>query len=549
MLTVLEMLPLSKGFIGVGWRHLSWLCRRQLGRGVVPTLFASVLCSASIAHGQPQAAPVAPVAPAAVPAPNAPAAAPPAVTPAVAPPAATPTPFVQILGFPARLAKLTPPGEPSCVPEAKLEQGAQTYVACGSEGVWLVELGREPSQDRLIDRYSLEGRAVDLYLRRGRVWVELVTPSARLLESSPAGAPHAAREPEQPAPMPTAPVGGAEELVGLDTAVRSPSPPVEVVPSGRVLSSSLGELVIDLGRAHGITPGDHIELSVSIEERSPLGEVGRREVVAVGLVSSSMDERSLVQLGVGEDVPVGAEAVLTDARLTSNRSAPPRVSGVWSLSAMFRPFFVLDELGAGALNEIAIGYRAKDRVRYQLLMAPLGFAGVDGGSSFAALVVGLVSYDTRLFEIGLGFGAQTVNDGDFEPGSGLTVAQSLRFGSSDGLNFAFRNDISLFHSEFEYSAFTGQAQIPVSERGWLLIGGGGGTVGYGFFEMGGRMLLYGNGTRGSLFLRGTTGYAALFRNISPDEFASSQDGFFGGTSFDDVTYAGPLLGAGFEWRH
>ena len=348
--------------------------------------------------------------------------------------------------------------------------------------------------------------------------------------------------------MPSALGDGGDARGNLDQALTpAPSKPVEVVPSGRVLSSALGEIVIDLGRAQGVVPGNHVEFSVSIEEQGALGEMERREVVAIGLVSSSTDERSLVVLGVGEDVPVGAEAVPTDKRLTSNRSAPPRVPGVWSLSAMLRPFFVLDELGGGALNELAVSYHARGRVRYQLLMSPLGFAGANGGSTFAALLVGLVSYDTRLFEIGIGLGAQTVNDGDFEPGSGLTIAQSLRFGSLDGLNFSFRNDISLFHSEFEYSAFTGQAQIPVSERGWLLIGGGGGTVGYGFFEMGGRMLLYGNGTRGSLFLRGTTGYAALFQNVAPD--FGVQDPFFFGSSFDDVMYAGPLVGAGFEWRH
>ena len=127
--------------------------------------------------------------------------------------------------------------------------------------------------------------------------------------------------------------------------------------------------------------------------------------------------------------------------------------------------------------------------------------------------------------------------------TGVTVSQSLRVGALDGLHLAIRNDISLFHSEFEYSAFNGQAQIPVADRGWLVLQGGGGSVGYGFFEVGGKALLVGNGAPGSLFVRGTIGYATLFEDRGILSLPSS-NGFFE----DDVNHAGPLVGLGIEWR-
>ena len=53
-----------------------------------------------------------------------------------------------------------------------------------------------------------------------------------------------------------------------------------------------------------------------------------------------------------------------------------------------------------------------------------------------------------------------------------------------------------------------QTQIPVSRGYWLLLGGGGGNVGYGYGELGLRVLLKGNGRAGSAFLTTTAGGAA-----------------------------------------
>jgi len=437
-----------------------------------------------------------------------------------------------------RMARLTPAGALECSPRASLEVARRTLVACGAAGVWVVELGA-PGGDRLLERRRVDGRAVGLFSRGGRVWVEVESLSAHPFEWVSADAPpvepapHA--EPAQAAPTPPAPPPATPT-----PAVRSH--PIEVEIIGRVVRSRGGSLVVDLGRRQGVSVGNRIELS--IQRESPLGHFRDREVLAVGRVVSVADEQSLIEVGVGEDVPIDAEARLTTRDATGSRTAPPRVHGLWTLAGVVRPFFVLDQLGFGALSELGVGYQTEGPLRVQLLSSPLAFSSADDGSALSAAAVGLVSYDTRLFEIGVGLGAQTVNDSDYRPGSGLTISQSLRFGALDGLNLSIRNDISLFHSEFDYSAFNGAAQVPVTERGWLVLQGGGGSVGYAFFEAGGKVLWLGNGTRGSVFLRGTIGYATVYRNASRFD-VSLDTGFVDG---DDVDHAGPLVGFGVEWR-
>jgi hypothetical protein len=75
---------------------------------------------------------------------------------------------------------------------------------------------------------------------------------------------------------------------------------------------------------------------------------------------------------------------------------------------------------------------------------------------------------------------------------------------------------------------------------WLLLNGGGGNVGYGYGELGLRVLLTGNGLAGSKFLTVTAGGAGVFKS-------GTCDPFFGSCS-DSISYAGPMAGVGGEWR-
>jgi len=436
-----------------------------------------------------------------------------------------------------RIDKLRPAGAEPCVLHATLEVARRTIVACGSSGIWIVELGGEAG-DRFVQRQPVMGRAVGLFSRNGRVWVEVETLSARPLDELDTSGAIAV-----PSDTMRLPLAEVPPLPTPAVVQRAPRGKMEVAILGRVVSASPGRVVVDLGREHGVDLGERIELSVV--SRGPVGPFQNRQVLAVGRVTSVAEEQSLVELGIGEYAPVGAEAALTSHAATANRLAPPRVADVWTLAATIRPFFVLDRLGIGALNELGLGYQAEGPLRIQLLASPLGFSGADDGSTFSALGVAIISFDTRLFELGLGAGAQTVNDSDHAPGGALTLSQTLRVGALDGLNLSVRNDISLFHSEFEYSAFSGQGQIPVTERGWLVLQGGGGSVGYAFFEAGGKALLWGNGTRGSVFLRGTIGYATLFETPGLGNFSVASDG---SATVEEIDHGGPLIGLGMEWR-
>ena len=62
--------------------------------------------------------------------------------------------------------------------------------------------------------------------------------------------------------------------------------------------------------------------------------------------------------------------------------------------------------------------------------------------------------------------------------------------------------------------------------------------------MGAKLLWLGNGTRDSVFLRGTIGYASLYEEATSFT-VSSATGF---VDADEVDHAGPLVGFGLEWR-
>ncbi len=469
---------------------------------------------------------------------------PPPLASGVPSPAGVPMPGAVGSSLEQRLERLQLPDLEPCKVHGSLQVGSRTYVACGAGGLWIVELD-DVAGDRLLARQQLEGSAVGVFERMGQVWVEQQILSARPVHDAGAGtlidAGRVVRSTLGASPVATP----ADDRPKAAPAPAGPAP-LEVATEGRVLSSQGGRVVVDLGREHGIEIGARMEFTVPEEEESPLGTFQRREVVAVGRVASVTETQSLIELGVAEEVPLGAEASVSARALTSNRTAPPRVAGIWTIAVVARPFFVLEQLGVGALNELSVGYQSVGPLRAQLQLSPVAFASAGEGTTFAGVGIGLLSYDTRLFEIGFGVGVQTVNDGDFEPGSGLTIAQSLRFGALDGLSLSLRNDVSLFHSEFEYSAFSGEAQVPVADKGWLVMEGGGGTVGYAFFEVGGKVLITGNGTRGSLFVRGTIGYAALFENRPVSAIDTGNGVFFDG--FNDLYYGGPLIGLGVEWR-
>jgi len=420
--------------------------------------------------------------------------------------------------------------------------GERYAVACGSAGLWI--LRRDAAGGFVLLRSDdFGGPVVGLFLRDGNVWAELVRTEARPVslgveDGSSRSFPVEAAEPRvKPVVVP---------------ALRSatPAPPSGVAPprrEGRVVKTLLGEVEVDLGRRDGVRFGEHIELSIMTTEEVGDEHAVERHVVAVGEVTTLSPGFSRVRLGVGERVPLGALARIVSDEATATRVAPPRLGGLWEVGFMVRPFIALDDLGGGVLLDGSVGYRFEGAFHLEAALQPLAYGtGADKPAITPVAAYLKASYDLALFEAGFGVGGETVYDTDFgtEPGSGTLFVQQLRFGAVDGLKLDMSSRVVLFESQFHFSGFLGTGQIPVGQRSWMLFRGGGGGSGFGFGELGVRALVKGNGDRGSVFFTGIVGGLVVFKT---DTTVCRQPTFeFECT--DTVTYAGPMLGAGAEWR-
>jgi hypothetical protein len=423
-----------------------------------------------------------------------------------------------------------------CAPLAEHRHADKLLLACGASGVWEFALGT--AAPRFVRSHAFAGDVVGFISEPdGRLWVKLRVLEARpftMAAESQAVFPDVA--PSAPPSTSEAPALNAE--AGPTTSVVARARPTP----GRVERAEPGEVVISLGTSDGIQRGDHIEFALESGDSESEEAALSREVIAIGSVTNVSPHSARVRLGLNESVPVGAFANSTRALTTSSLSAPPRVAGLWELQLFLRPFAAIDELGGGALLSGSIGYRFK-HLHLQAVVDPLAFAAVQGKASILTANAALVaSYDSQYVEMGLGIGAQTVNQTGFaiEPGSGLSVAQLVRLGTRDGLNLSARTSLVLFHSQFQFGGMVVNGQIPLTRGYWFLLNGGGGNLGYGYGELGLRVLLAGNGLAGSKFLTVTAGGVGVFRSGSCDESFNNCTG--------DVGYGGPMAGVGGEWR-
>jgi hypothetical protein len=421
-----------------------------------------------------------------------------------------------------------------CDRRATQEEADRIAVACGDSGLWIVR--RDPTQKfTLTETKELGGQVVGLFVRDGKLWVEILRLEARPVSDALSGS--FARS---PAPAPAPPV-----LPPPPVPVPPASPPKIVeIPHGKVVDVDRGFVVVDFGTAQSIRIGDRVELSVTSSEAVGRERALRKDILAIGVVTTVSERFSRIELGLGERVPLGAAAEPVARKPTASRVAPPRIGGLWDLKFMARPFFAIDEFGGGAVLDASIGYRFEAPFRLKFVVSPLGYANGENKPPVIPVSSFLeASYDRDLFGVGFGLGGQTVNQPDFgvPTGSGTLFVQGVRLGAQDGLNLELRSDVVLFFSEFRFSGMTGSAQIPIGKASWLILAGGAGTAGYGMGELGVRVLVDGNGDKGSTFLTGSVGGVDLFEDRGDfvcSEFECS----------DDIDYGGPMIGFGAEWR-
>jgi hypothetical protein len=427
----------------------------------------------------------------------------------------------------------------------------RTLIACGGAGLWVVQR-TATGAFTLAAVQDLGGDVVGLFKRDGRVWAVVARLEARpvLRGSGPADTAGAAGSTGGVQTDDAAAKAG--NLAGGAASKPTTTPPPESeLPTreGRVTEVGIGEVVVNLGREDGLKHGDRVEFAVTVTETVGGQDAADREVVAVGVVRTMAANYCRVDLGMNEKVPLNATARVVDRGKTESRMAPPRAAGLWELMLKLRPFVALDGLGGGLLMQSAVRYRFESHFALSAEVHPFGFAdgqGPDNATLVPAAAFVSAAYDAEVFEIGLGVGIQTVHDTDFglASGTGTLLTQRLRLGSRDGLMMDLRNDVVLFHSQFDFSGFVGSAMIPVGSRAWLLFEGGGGSAGYAYGELGLRSLLRGNGQHGSVFLSVTLGGQAVFETRQKTCFQDE----FSFPCVDEQLYAGPMLGIGAEYR-
>jgi hypothetical protein len=426
-------------------------------------------------------------------------------------------------------------------------------VACGEAGLWIVH-GNPVRGFVLLRAEDLGGPVVGVFYAEDRLWAEVERREARPIhltaEDKSAGAfPVEEAEPATPSPHAAPPRATKPPPKPRDAIqnLDSSSPEMLRGVEGHVVEVRPGEVVIDLGRSDGVRDEQSVELTVVTTEKLGTERAVRRELVAIGIVRGASPGYSRVRLGIGERVPVGALARVVFREPTRTRVAPPRVGGFWELGFLARPFLAVGKLGGGFLVDATAGYRFESPFHLVAGLEPFAYGtGRDAAALTPASVYVKGSYDLPMFEVGLGIGTETIYDTTVgtPPGTGTLLLQHARIGALDGLNLEGKSHVVLFHSSFEFSGFVGTFQIPVGESSWVLMRGGGGIAGYGYGEMGVKVLLKGNGDRGSVFFTGTLGGVGVFETlgttcVQPD---------FSFPCTKSVSYVGPMAGAGAEWR-
>jgi hypothetical protein len=422
----------------------------------------------------------------------------------------------------------------------------QVLLPCGAQGILILDRTARGFEVREVRREA--GDVKGFFVEGGRIWARIVEERAVVVARTGIAVAYPAEPPSPSAQVPSAPAthtpDGGPAPPREQPASFDDEDPEEEWPLGQVIAVDGLDVQINLGARDGISNRARVGfgLDAARDEHSQSAEGFSPEVV--GRVVEVTSSTARVRISVGEMVKVGTPARLTRAPLTGSRSAPERVTGVWEIRGILRPFLNLGAFGGGLLGEGGVGYRTRV-FHVGATLVPLGIAGADGADTMATWG-GYVyaAFDSSVFSAGLGLGGQAVNDTGqrVDQGSGISLVQLLRLGAVDGLHLMSRTKAVVFHSLTEFSSLEMQGQIAVANDSWLILRGGGGVEGYGYGEVAVRALLRGNGGKDSLFLEISVGGAGLHQSFCPEEPTQP----VGGCPSGNV--AGPLVGLGAEWR-
>lgn len=199
-----------------------------------------------------------------------------------------------------------------------------------------------------------------------------------------------------------------------------------------------------------------------------------------------------------------------------DRIAPERVPGV-SLGLSVMPV-----LGGGfaIMGDAFVAVRARRAFSARLVVDRIGHTiSAEDGPEFGIFDGSLsLGYDHRYFEMSFGVGLTHARIDDFTRrlnGIAPTFVMGMRFGALDGLHVEVSSSLVAAQGETDFSKIAVRMQWPLTVGRWLVVrGAGSGPSGYGWGEIGMRILTHGQRDSGSLFITPSIGGGGLFDNTS-----------------------------------
>lgn len=436
-----------------------------------------------------------------------------------------------VLGLLAQLpAGLEPSG-------SSVQRGSFVYVPLINGGV------------AVVDQSTAEAKVVATVLE-GHFVTRLVLDGDRLLalESREEAIVLALEDPQRPRIVRGSTLPSVVAPVVVAPSAEPPRPSAPRV-TGVVREVTGGRVIFDGGATKGFKQGQRVKILSQRKVRKPdlVGggtiEVPSGEVTAVLAIEQAEADASMAVLGRGDVAEKGDLVEVTDEPLSERLMFSRRAPFEWRFGFAVRPFLGLEGTTkpVGVLTDAyASWYSPSIPLSLSVMASPFGFVINGQEKHYPGTFIAMAGYSTDYFEIGLGAGGLIGNEGpcvnEFGTGTtcevntGFTINQALRLGSLDGFHLSWSSSIFSRPTKFVFGVGRGEVSIPLTSRLGLFAGGGGGENGWALGELGIRTSLGGAGAPGTIILRASLGYSAIFDGPSRE--------FVGG----------PAVAFGMEWR-
>jgi hypothetical protein len=413
-------------------------------------------------------------------------------------------------------------------------RGQVGFIALGPLGLWVVDVS-DPSRPVAASKIA-EGKDVVGVLLGPGTLVHVVEASYSLSSFD-------VSDPKLPHPQafsPAAPTASA--VAGGGTPVGIQAGPRRV--AGTIVEVRSGRVIVDRGSADGLARDRRIQiLSQELIDRPNLltgatERVPSQEPVAVLEIDAVDEHRASAPVHRGDRCRPGDRFVTTTEPPTERLFMPPRQDFVHRLAVVFRPFIELGTLGLGSLSDFRYGYRFPFPLSLEVGVSPLAFEvrRGQGPRQYPTELDATAFYDTDFFAVGLGAGAMAYSARQVERWEGgsmpvlvtegkaavhLALVQGARLGSVDGLSVEMRNgfvyrkeDDSEAQAAFHWGSTDVHGHVPLTRRLTLSAGGGRGSNGWAYGELGIKAYFRGTGGAGTMIVPVSVGVGGLTRGVS-----------------------------------